>query len=86
MKITLDLDEQLLREAAQRADSEGRTLAQLVEEALRDRIRAASAPASLNLLAKPGWLKPGIDLDIDNRNALYDLFDEDEDLPGEYRP
>ena len=76
MKITLDLDEQLLREAAQRADSEGRTLAQLVEEALRDRIRAASAPASLNLLAKPGWLKPGININIDDRNSLYDRLDD----------
>ena len=76
MKTILDLDEQLLREAAARADSEGRTLAQLVEEALRDRLRAASAPAHLNLLVKPGWLKPGIDIDVDNRNALYDQLDD----------
>ena len=49
--------------------------------------RGAAAPAAgLNLLVKPGWLKPGIDLDIDNRNALYDLFDEDEDLSGDYCP
>ena len=76
MKITLDLDEQLLREAAQRADRENRTLAQLVEEALRGRISAASAPARLNLLVKPGWLKPGIDIDVDNRNTLYDQLDD----------
>ena len=54
MKTILDLDEQLLWEAAARADSENRTLAQLVEEALRDHLRAASAPARLNLLVKPG--------------------------------
>ena len=47
---------------------------------------AATPTAGLNLLVKPGWLKPGIDLDIDNRNALYGLFDEDEDQLGEYRP
>ena len=76
MKTILDLDEQLLREAAARADSEGRTLAQLVEEALRDRLRAASAPARLNLLVKPGWLKPGIDIDVDNRNTLHDQLDD----------
>ena len=76
MKTILDLDEQLLREAAQLADSEGRTLAQLVEEALRDRLRAASAPDRLHLLVKPGWLKPGIDIDVDNRNTLYDQLDD----------
>ena len=50
--------------------------------------REAATPTAdgLDLLVKPSWLKPGIDLDIDNRNALYGLFDEDEDLPGEYRP
>ena len=65
-----------MREAAQRADRENRTLAQLVEEALRDSISAASAPARLNLLVKPGWLKPGIDIDVDNRNTLYDQLDD----------
>ena len=76
MKTTLDLDGQLLREAEACAASEGRTLAQLVEEVLRGRVRASSAPDSLNLLVKPGWLKPGIDIDIDNRNSLYDQLDD----------
>ena len=76
MKITLDLDGQLLREAEARAASEGRTLAQLVEEVLRGRVRASAAPDNLNLLVKPGWLKPGIDIDIDNRNSLYDQLDD----------
>ena len=76
MKTILDLDGQLLREATQLADSEGRTLAQLVEETLRDRLRTASAPARLNLLVKPGWLKPGVDIDVDNRNTLYDQLDD----------
>ena len=76
MKTTLDLDEQLLQEAEACAAREGRTLAQLVEEALRSRVRASAAPDNLNFLVKLGWLTPGID--IDNRNALYDLFD---DLP-----
>ena len=50
--------------------------------------REAATPAAdgLDLLVKEGWLKPGIDLDIDNRNSLYDLFDEDEDQSDEYRP
>lgn len=74
MKTTLDLDGQLLREAEARATSEGRTLAQLVEEVLRNRIRSSPAPDNLNLLVKPGWLKPGID--IDNRNSLYDQLDD----------
>ena len=84
MKTTLDIDRQLLQEAAACAAREGRTLAQLVEEALRSRVRASAAPDNLDFLVKPGWLKPGID--IDNRNSLYDLFDEDEDLLDEYRP
>lgn len=74
MKTTLDLDGQLLREAEARAASEGRTLAQLVEEVLRRRVRASLAPDDLDLLVKPGWLKPGID--IDSRNSLYDQLDD----------
>lgn len=76
MKTTLDLDGRLLQEAEARAASEGRTLAQLVEEALRGRVRGSAAPDDLNLLVKPGWLKPGVDIDIDNRNSLYDQLDD----------
>lgn len=76
MKTTSGLGEQLLRKAAQRAGSKNRTPVQPVEEALCNRIRAASAPASLNLLVKPGWLKPGIDINVDDRNSLYDLLDD----------
>lgn len=76
MKTTLDLDRQLLQEAEACATSEGRTLAQLVEEVLRSRVRTSSAPDNLNLLVKPGWLKPGVDIDIDNRNSLYDHLDD----------
>ena len=75
MKTILELDGQLLREAATRADSEARMPAQPGEETLRDRLRATSAPARLHLLVKPGWLKPGIDIDVDSRNALYDQLD-----------
>ena len=74
MKTTLDLDGQLLQEAEACATSEGRTLAQLVEEVLRNRIRTSASPDNLNFLVKPGWLKPGID--IDNRNSLYDQLDD----------
>ena len=76
MKTTSNLDEKLVRGAATQADSEGRMPAQPAEETPRDRPRAASAPARLNLLVKPGWLKPGIDIDVDNRNTLYDQLDD----------
>ena len=74
------------REDATPAAGETRTPAPPAEERPHDPARAAPAPDGLNLLVKEGWLKPGIDLDIDDRNALYDRFDEDEDQPGEYRP
>ena len=86
MKITLDLGGQLLQEAATPAIGETRTSAPPATERPHDPARAAPAPDGLNLLAKEGWLKPGINLDIDDRNALYDRFDEDEDQSGEYRP
>ena len=76
MKTTLDIDGQLLQEAEACATSESRTLAQLVEEVLRNRVRASPAPDNLNLLVKPGWLKPGTDINIDNRNSLYDQLDD----------
>ena len=74
------------REAAAPAAGETRTPASPAAELPHDSARVAPAPDGLNLLVKEGWLKPGIDLDIDSRKALYDLFDGDEDLSGEYRP
>ena len=74
------------REAAAPTAGETRAPAPPAAELPHDSARAAPAPDGLDLLVKEGWPKPGVDLDIDDRKALYDLFDEDDDLSGEYRP
>jgi poly-beta-hydroxybutyrate-responsive repressor len=77
MRTTIELDDQLLVAAKQRAAEEGRTLRSLVEEALRARLARRSpedAPPRLPIYqpARPG-VRPGVDL-FDNE-ALLDLMD-----------
>ena len=38
-----------------------------IREVLHNRIRIASGPTCLNLLVMPGWLKPGVDINVDDR-------------------
>ena len=76
MKITPDIAGRLSRETAAPTAGETRTPARPAGELPRGPARAAPAPDRLNLLTKEGWLKPGLDIDIDNRASLYDLPDD----------
>jgi plasmid stability protein len=76
LKTTLNLDDRLLRSAKTRAAESDRTLTALVEEALRELLRQeASTVRRYRFSAKPvkGGLRPGVDLN--DRDALYDLMD-----------
>jgi hypothetical protein len=79
MRTTLDLDDDLLKEAKVVARAKGITLTSLLEDALRERLaRSATAPPGDDEWVRvptsgSGGLQPGIDLD-DSR-ALLDLLD-----------
>lgn len=78
MKTTLNIDDRLLSRAKALAAREGTTLTAVVEEALRARL-APRPRATQNLLpALPtvkGTAPPRVD--IADREALFDLLDED---------
>jgi hypothetical protein len=77
MRTTIRFDDDLLKEAKRVASASGKTLAEVVEDALREslaRRRVASKRAHVTLPTFKGtgvW--PGVDLD--NSAALLDLMD-----------
>lgn len=78
MRTTVDIPEELLREAKERAARGGRTLGQVVEDALRasfQRVDAVSDHGSVRLPTFRGTgLQPGVDLD--DSAALLDLMEQ----------
>ncbi|MYF07029.1 MAG: DUF2191 domain-containing protein [Rhodospirillaceae bacterium] len=74
MKMTVEFDDGLAREAEACAAERGETLGDLIGRVLADYVKGArEAPRSLDLLTRGGRPVPGVD--IDNRAALYDLMD-----------
>jgi hypothetical protein len=81
MEITLDLDESLLEQAKNIAAISNRTLAKVVEDALRDALARAMMPrrdVKLPISQEKGGLMPGVDLN--NGLKLRDILDKDEPL------
>jgi plasmid stability protein len=78
MRTTLNLDDELARTVKTRAAKTGRTMTELIEEALHRMLteeRAAKQRASeFRWTTVEGRLRPGVDLD--DRNALYDLMED----------
>ncbi len=78
MRTTVTIDDQLYRELKARAGATGRSVGDLIEDAVRDSLRPTDAAASTPLRPLPvsggGGLMPGVDLD-DNA-ALRELMDE----------
>lgn len=76
MRTTLDLDEELIRRAKQRAAAEGTSLTRLLEAALRLLLDPPRRPARryrLRLLTQKGRLVPGVKLD--DRDSLYERME-----------
>ena len=76
MKTTLNLNEQVLRQAKGRAARDGITLTRFVEDALRARLAAArggKVPFRLRLETVTGDGPPNVD--IADRDALYEVID-----------
>jgi hypothetical protein len=72
----VSIDDDVLRKAKQRAVSEGRTLGELITEALRERLgrrQARSAGRYRAVTAGEGGPRPGVD--ITNNAAVRDLMD-----------
>ena len=77
MRTTLTIDDELLREAKERAARSGRTTSDVVADALRESFhrRATAERIPVRLPTSPGKPRPGVD--IDNTAALLDLMEED---------
>lgn len=76
MKTTLNLNDQVLRQAKGRAAQDGITLTRFVEDALRARLAATpkgKRPFRLKLEIVTGDGPPNVD--IADRDALYDVID-----------
>jgi hypothetical protein len=84
MRTTINIDDALLAEAKQVAARTGRSLTDVVEDALREslhrRHRTARRAVELPVFGEEG-LQPGVDLD--DSAALLDLMDEDDATAGD---
>ncbi len=78
MKTTLNLDDQVLRHAKERAARDGVTLTRFVENALRAKLMAVPRKGpgfKLRINAVKGKRPPNVD--ISDRDALYDVIDRE---------
>ncbi len=76
MKTTLNLNDQVLRQAKRRARRDGITLTTFVEDALRGKLAGPDGrqtPFRLQLKTVTGTEPPNVD--IADRDALYDVID-----------
>ena len=81
MRTTVTIDDGILDQAKHLAVREGRTMGSVLEDALRMFLERAevrpAAPLALPVFRGRPGLRPGVDLD--DREALYDLLDQDDD-------
>ncbi|MDE0106377.1 MAG: DUF6364 family protein [Bryobacterales bacterium] len=76
MKITLNLDDRVVRAAKVRAAETGETLTRLIENALRDHLSNPGTERRdfrLQLIVKRGTPVPGVT--VDDRDALYEMME-----------
>ncbi len=77
MRTTINLPDALAEQAKARARDEGRTFTSLVEEGLRAVLGSPEqTPEPLPPL--PTWSGGRMLVDIDDRDALWDLLDEED--------
>jgi hypothetical protein len=79
VRTTVTIDDNLLEEVKLRAVRQGRTVGSVLEDAVRLLIErsdvSAERPVNLPVFSGQLGLMPGVDLE--DRDALYDLLDED---------
>ena len=75
MKTTLNLNDEVLRRAKDCAARAGIALSQYVEDALRAKIAASQERPAYRLTLKPVQGSRPPNVDIMNREALYDVID-----------
>jgi hypothetical protein len=76
MRTTLEIDDGLVREVKRRAAETGRTMTEVIEEALREGLRPPRRPEQTEKLrwrTVSGRVRPGVD--VNDRDALYDLME-----------
>jgi hypothetical protein len=76
MKTTLNLDDELMVDVKRRAAETGRTMTEIIEEALREHLRRETdkaQPFDFRWVTVKGRALPGVD--ITDRDALYDLME-----------
>jgi len=75
MRTTIDLRDELAREAKKRAAEQGVTLREIVEQALRSFLgrRGKASEYKFEWHTEKGRLLPGVDLD--DRDSLFDRLD-----------
>jgi hypothetical protein len=75
MRTTIEIADELYRQAKRRAADRGVTLREIVEAALRGFLSGGRRPAGYKLEWRTdrGRVLPGVDLD--DRDALFDLMD-----------
>jgi hypothetical protein len=84
MRTTINLDDALLAEAKQVAARTGKSLAALVEDALRESLHRRHRPGVRTVelpMFGQGGLRPGVDLD-DSADLLA-LMEHDDREPGD---
>ncbi len=75
MRTTMDVSDELMRRAKQKAADEGVPLRDVVEAALREYLsgKPKQTGYKLNWTTEKGKLLPGVDLD--DRDSLFDIMD-----------
>ena len=75
LRTTLDLNDEVLRTARQRAANDGIPLRAVVERALRTYLEGGPRKSGYRLRWRPerGRLRPGVR--VDDRDALFDLME-----------
>lgn len=74
MKTTLNISDKVMRELKRQAMHQGRTMSELVEDALRMSFRNKAKTQDLPPL--PEFHTGGAKVDVANREALYDAMEQ----------
>jgi predicted transcriptional regulator len=76
MRTTLNLDDDLMRSLKRRAAETGRTMTEMIEEAIREMLSRPSSPEAeeFRWVTVKGRVLPGID--IADRDSLFDAMED----------